>query len=274
MAFGDSFDKFKTQYGLTVAASKFWGRPVLQDSKGNLSCPGFTGNTYSQHQWETLMLYGVPVNAPSQPQTPGICEVTCDKARDVDKKKKKGSDGARITLGGLEPAKVEVRVHVWTPQQLKELDSLRKIIFPGPQKQTTTKVTPDKPVTSYQFFGTLDSSGNTTGQALTIPQVATSTKKTTTKTVQVTQPFDVYHPVLDSQSVSSLIFVRATGPTKSDKVPGGMTFVFEAIEFLQPKKGVNSTTTPDASRSSAPLPSTLENTGGPPGSNPGTADTP
>ena len=274
--------------GWTIVPSKFWGRPVIQDDKGNLSCPGFSGNTYSKHPWESVGIAGVPLVGNSQGRTPGICEVTCDKAREVDVKKSKGSDGARITLSGLKPAKVEIRVHVWTPEQLKELDILRPIIFPAAQKQkSTSTVLGAITATTVAGSGTVSSVGQNgrdseifTAQrgysTVSIPQVGstktTRVTRTTTKTVQVTQPFDVYHPVFHSQSVHSLLFIRCTGPTKSEKVPNAMVFTFEAMEWTLPKHGVNATMTPTSSR--AALESTLESNNGPPGSNPGTADSP
>jgi hypothetical protein len=264
-----TYDVANLPAGWKIVPSKFWGRPVIQDASGNLFCPGFTGNTYSQHPWQSVTMPGVPHSGKSLPRTPGICDVTCDKQREVDKKKAKGSDGARITLAGLQPAKVEIRVHIWTPEQLKELDILRPIIFPGPQKMKSTKQVPTTGTVYTAGLGSVPGVTTFTGGATTYN---TTKSVPSVTTVQVTQPFDVYHPVLDSQSVSSLLFIRCTGPTKSDKVPNAMVFTFEAMEWSLPKKGKNATHTPTASH--AALDSTLENTGGPPGNNPGTADTP
>jgi hypothetical protein len=258
--------------------SKFWGAPVLANDDGTVWCPGYSGDTYSKRLWSYVTI-AVPYNAPSLPQTPGICEVTCVKMRDVDKKKKKGSDGARITLAGLEPAEVDLKNKIWTPQQLVELDILRDIIFPGPQKVTTT--TQDLTLhlaTTVQPRGVTivdDGKGGFANRrdfvvATTIPSepFKSGKKTTTTKMVTTPQPFDVLHPVLDREGVNSLIFVRTEGP-----VPGPerntMIFTFKAIQHSLPAKGVNSTTTPSGSKSTAPLRSTLEDgVGQPPGNNP------
>lgn len=235
-------------------SSNFWGSPVVQLSDGTLSCAGYVGPTYSKRIWDYVTI-AVPYNAPSEPKTPGICEVTCDKSRDVDKKKQKGSDGARITLAGLEPAMVDIKITIWTPQQLKELETLRAIVFPGPQKKTTTKLAGGTAGTESTF--TVGSRGsdlvpeadrvqNSGALKTVVPKVSTLHKVTTTKFVTVTQPFDVSHPVLDAQGVKALVFFKVEGPNPG-KAAGSMIYTFKAIEFLLPKKGVNATNTPTGS---------------------------
>src|SRR6516225_3918036 len=119
--------------GFEVVSSTFWGSPVYRNkTTGQLFCPGYTGNTFASAITDYVVI--------GDYTTPGVCEVKCDKQREVDKKKIKGADGARITLAGLEPANVDIKIKIWTPQQLLELDKLRAIIFPGRQKVTKTIV--------------------------------------------------------------------------------------------------------------------------------------
>src|SRR5574338_1408431 len=111
---------------LNQTAFEFWG-PVYEADDGTLYSPGFTGNTYASNSWSTDLINGKAL--------PGIVEVTVNKALDVDKKKASGSDGARLTLHGLQPAIIEIRVTIWTPEQLKELNRVWPILFPKAQKK-------------------------------------------------------------------------------------------------------------------------------------------
>lgn len=243
-------------------SSNFWGSPVIQMSDGTLSCPGYTGATYSSRIWDFvgIKLPAALLSGSMQAKTPGACEVNCLRERDVDKKKKKGSDGARITLAGLEPATVDIKVTIWTPEQLKNFELLCAIIFPGRQKQTTTKQVPTGQSTT-TVIGATDATPtadtvNRQAVTQTIPTAATKTVKTT-KSVTVTQPFDVSHPVLDGQGVKSIVFIKRDGPDPG-KAPGSKVFTLKAIEFSLPSK-VNATTTPTGA---VALGSTLDDTTG------------
>ncbi len=108
--------------GLAQESFAFWGAPVFKNSIGDLVCPGFTGNTYANSKWDYVTI--------ASQQTPGVCEVNVDKYRDVDKKKKSGTDGARITIHGIEPALIDIRITIWTPQQLQDLNLIWGYIFP------------------------------------------------------------------------------------------------------------------------------------------------
>lgn len=238
----------------SIVPSKFWGSPVIRDKNGNLSCPGFSGATYATKAWDTVVIPGVPTkspavpNGPAQAKTPGICVVRCKKSRDIDKKKIKGGDGGRITLAGLEPAMIEIEIHIWTPQQLEELDKLKVIVAPGPQKQTKTVTdtnTPKTVITNGNAIPQVGSTATTSAagtQLFVVPKVLGTHK--VTKTLTVSQPFDVNHPVFDSCGVTSILFYSVEGPEDSSKVKGGKVFTFKAIEFALPKKGVNATNSP------------------------------
>lgn len=249
--------------GLTVYPSTFWGSPVLQANDGTLYCPGFIGNTYalSPTDYVTIGNY----------QTPGIAKVTCTKQREVDKKKIKGADGARITLSGLDPAVVEIRIKIWTPEQLRQLDILRSRIFPGPQNVTTTTSSGNNASrTTVSPQGTTTTGANgvfstTRGySSTTIPTVGT-VRKTVTKSTTITQAYNCTHPTLKTHGVRSLIFTELQGPDDGDEIRTKV-FVFKAMEFAQPKKGVNATVTPTSAQ---PKGSTLEDSNNQtPGTNP------
>ncbi len=224
----------------------FWGSPVyvaddntaqpFGAKSGELYCPGFVGQTYADSIWDKIMI-GVPFVDPGQPFTPGLCQLQVHKGRDVDKKKAVGSDGARYTVHGIDPAMVEIHVLIWTPQQYLQLIEMWKTLFPGPTKQEKTTKTPI--TTQVVLFG------GTPGQTISIP-TGRSTKNTTSKTVQQTTPFDVSHPELDMHGIKSLLFVEGDGPNPGPIVRSRV-FTMKALEFLQPTK-TNATKTPTASK--------------------------
>lgn len=110
-----------------AASFDFWSQPVLTNDKGELYCPGFIGNTFAKGAWDSVKIGSV--------QTPGICEVTVFKARDVDKKKAAGSDGARLTIHGIEPGTGDIELTIWTPEQLKTLRAAWEKISPSSNKR-------------------------------------------------------------------------------------------------------------------------------------------
>ncbi len=117
----------KAYQNFPTHAFEFWGAPVYETSNGELACPGFTGATYAANPWDTVKLAGKPL--------PGICEIEIKKNRDVDKKKAAGSDGARITLHGMEPGAATIKVTIWTPEQLRVFQSMWTEFFPGDNKR-------------------------------------------------------------------------------------------------------------------------------------------
>ena len=108
-------------YTNTPTAFDFWA-PVFTDNNGKLYSPGFTDDRGDKFNlWDTVFINAAP--------TPGAATVSLSKDRDVDKKKAAGSDGARVTLHGVEPAQGTIQLVIWTPEQLKALNELWPIIF-------------------------------------------------------------------------------------------------------------------------------------------------
>lgn len=113
---------------------QFWAKPVLQNPDGSYYTPGFDGATYAKSPWDSVII-AVPFNPPlEQPKTPGVCRVRVKKYRDVDKKKQAGTDGARVTIHGVEPSSVEIEITIWTPEQLRRLADLWAVLFPKATK--------------------------------------------------------------------------------------------------------------------------------------------
>lgn len=150
---------------LTNAVSfDFWAQPVLTDASGALYCPGYTGKTFMKGAWDSVKIGSL--------QTPGTCDVTVSKSRDVDKKKAAGSDGARITIHGIDPGSGEITLTIWTPEQLKTLRSVWEQIFPSSNKRPK-------------------------GVAASSPWPPA---------------FDVAHPIFRTHSIKSVVFTGGEGP--------------------------------------------------------------
>lgn len=112
----------------------FWAKPVLIDSNGAYYCPGFEGLTY-QNNLDSVVTIGGGSSpsafAGQNFQLPGLCTVHCTKEYAIDKKKPAGSNGARVTIHGIDAADIEIEVMIWTPEQLRQLRNIWAVIFPG-----------------------------------------------------------------------------------------------------------------------------------------------
>lgn len=122
----------------TRVSFQFWRQPVFQLSDGTYFTPGCDGPTYASNPWDKVEIDAtVPppfVASGSKLSTPGIAKVRVTKFRDVDKKKPAGSDGARITIHGLEPAQIEIELQIWTPEQLRQLAAMWPVLSPAAYK--------------------------------------------------------------------------------------------------------------------------------------------
>lgn len=210
------YDNLQTPYANLANRSSFafWGQPVVTNSDGTLSCPGFVGPTYAASAWDKVFV-AVPYSGSEQPYTPGQAEVSVHKSRDVDKKKFAGGDGARLTIHGLEPAIIEIRLLIWTPEQLLWLSKIWPVLFPAQQKVASIPNN-SRPVTARQ---------------------------------NVSTAFDVQHPALDLHGVKSMVFTGGVGPDQGP-TPRSRVFTMRGLEFLPPVKNVNSTNTPPSSKGS------------------------
>jgi len=168
----------------------FWGSPVLKDSEGKLFCPGFTEYFTSRNEWDVCFIGDIP--------TPGLCEVSVYKERLLDKKKVSGTDDTRLTFTGIEPAVVDIKITIWTPQQLSDLNDMWNSIFPT-NSQRSRKLIGEEKNTSFPL--------------------------------NPNQAWSAEHPALFTQGVSQIILLGGRGP-----LPGSVsrTRVFEirALEYI------------------------------------------
>ena len=104
-----------------MAKAPFWG----------LNDKGQTPNeepTFFQDPWDTFYI--------NNDQLPGYCEVqNKDVAQvEVEKKKGKGSSGAKITILGYEPGSFDVVCRIVTPSQWSAFQDIRRKYWAGPAK--------------------------------------------------------------------------------------------------------------------------------------------
>jgi hypothetical protein len=107
----------------------FWRQPVYQLDDGTYWHPGTDGPTYLvdvDSPWSYVYV-GIPS---TQPYTPGKATVHVRKARDIDKKKAAGQDGAHVAIHGVDLWVGEIELLIWTPEQYRALLSLWPILFP------------------------------------------------------------------------------------------------------------------------------------------------
>jgi hypothetical protein len=234
-----------TTGGPSQAAFLFWDKPVYQATTdgdgikaGDLWCPGCTGPTYSSNPWDSVVIAGT--------QTPGIAEINVSTQRAVDKKKPAGSDGARTTIHGREPADIEIRLIIWTPQQLRALLALWPTLLTPPYK---TKIVPAKTITSTTTPGSTTTVTNTaTGATITIPQSSTILISEQKK-VRTATTFVVNHPKFDLHQVREIQIIGGSGPDPGPTVRSRV-FTIRAVEFLPPKGTATVTATPVKPKSS------------------------
>jgi hypothetical protein len=80
------------------------------------------GPLTAPNPWDTVFLSGK--------QLPGVCEVSVGSSRRVDEKKAAAGDGVVLAFHGRNPAKVDIRVRLWTADQLKTWDTVFAALWP------------------------------------------------------------------------------------------------------------------------------------------------
>lgn len=108
--------------------STFWDNAQTED--GVIEGPAAEGAlTLRGMEWDTLLISGMAM--------PGLATVTVSEiSRRLQNKKENGSDGSSPTFRGLNPAKVEIELLLWTPDQLRTWEAMLPVIFPRAGKGT------------------------------------------------------------------------------------------------------------------------------------------
>ena len=214
----------------TPVAFDFWYQPVFENPDGTLYCTGCTGKTIADSLYDKVFFGSLP--------TPGVAEVEAKRERKVDEKDTPGTDGATVTIHGVKPADITVRLLIWTPDQYKALRELWPLLMTPPYK-TVVKSTTTHPV-GIGLAGTSPTVNVAAGQVsiTNIPQASTTI--TTKSKVAVT--FDVSHPKFKDMGIKAVQIIGGWGPDVSP-IPGARLFTIKALEYLP--KGNNVATQTD-----------------------------
>ncbi len=126
---------------LNALPSQFWGTPVFRATQdgymlkaGELYCPGYVGNTFSDNAWDYVEISYLETLGVSG-KTPGLCTVSVRRGRKIDRKNKPGTDGETVTFTGLSNADIEIAITIWTPEQLDVLTKMWQILQPPAGKK-------------------------------------------------------------------------------------------------------------------------------------------
>jgi hypothetical protein len=137
----DTLNPFDSSKALFALPSQFWGTPVFKAQsdgymvkKGELYCPGFIGNTFSDNAWDYVEISYLETLGVSG-KTPGICNVSVRRGRKIDRKKSSGTDGETITFTGISNAEIEIAITIWTPEQLDVLTKMWAVLQPAAGKK-------------------------------------------------------------------------------------------------------------------------------------------
>ena len=100
-----------------IAGIPFWGDGSEEDA--DPAAP------YSSHPWDIAVLGGL--------RLPGICDYkpTGVAGIEIDKKKTKGSHGAKITILGYDPRTFDITCEVWTAAQWKVVQDVVRHLWKG-----------------------------------------------------------------------------------------------------------------------------------------------
>jgi hypothetical protein len=181
---------------------------------------GYEGPLYGSNPWDQLVINGRTM--------PGLTEITrASPRRRRDKKRQDGADGATMTIKGYEPTQIEAIVHIWTPAQLAELESILRDIWPLPGRTSGVLATGAGGAIG-GIAGAI--AGATLGgvqQAANLPYRA----------------FQVYHPQLALLKISAVIIIGLEVP-KPGRIQGSKMVGILMEEFSPVQKNKSAKSTP------------------------------
>jgi hypothetical protein len=188
--YSDRGDRAPVSQGARRVSFPFWRQPVYELSDGSYWTPGIEGPTYLNNvdsPWSYLYI-GIPS---TQPYTPGKATVHVRKARDTDKKKAAGNDGAHVAIHGVDLSVAEIELLIWTPEQVRALAALWPTLFPQAYKGAPPAYDVQHPLMKYhnikamQFIAGEGPEIDTGGRGvfkMTAIEFLKPSKKNTTKT--------------------------------------------------------------------------------------------
>ncbi len=189
---------------------------------------------YQATEWDRLVIGGQIV--------PGICEVSASAKYKMDNTSAPGKKGGKSRNAGYQPTDVDIRVHIWTPDQWIDFQPLLEYLWPS------KKVAQGK--TNAPSAASVKEANNVIAQATALVasgQTPTAQQDATLAAAQATiiadnlakkpdaarNPIAVYHPELALLGISNLQIVGMATPNRGaahqEKV-----FSIKAREFLPP----------------------------------------
>ncbi len=179
---------------------------------------GYEGPLYAPNVWDQVKL-DIPFIT-----IPGTCEVSAKPSKKCDKKKSAGTHGATKTTTGYDPAKVEIRVHIWTPEQYEAWQELLRRIWPRVGKV----IDPD----------ILKARGDA------VAKLPAAAQKAIKQAAQKETPvLPIYHPALSDLGITA-IQVMGIGTPQRGGCSGEKIFLIEGEEFYPSKTGKKAVSTP------------------------------
>lgn len=94
-------------------------RPFWDPSARPQGAPGAPYVIGTPSAWDTVFLAGRPV--------PGVVRLDGYRQRRVDAKPSLGTDGATLTHTGHDPSEIQLKITIWTPEQLADYEEVLKI---------------------------------------------------------------------------------------------------------------------------------------------------
>jgi hypothetical protein len=110
----NGFLMFETASAIVRRSLPFWDEPLMGIEPGNARLS----------PWDVVYIAGQAL--------PGISRVTGKRGKRYDLKKVKGTDFAKLTKQGYEPAEIRITEQIWTPQQLHALELIMPMLEAPP----------------------------------------------------------------------------------------------------------------------------------------------
>jgi hypothetical protein len=167
-----------------------------------------TGPSYSSNPWDIVTIGGVRI--------PGIVELVPKGERRVDEKKHSGSDGETLTIHGRNPSKFDIRVRIWTADQLAKFDTILSAVW-AKHGRTGSAGASSSPA-----------AGAATGETTSSPSTASGVP---VPTVADQLAFDISHPATRQHGINAVVVVELQGPAPG-KVTGEKVYTLKCIEFM------------------------------------------
>lgn len=180
--------------------------------------------------WDSVVIKGQ--------RLPGICAVKGKGfSQRLDRKKSAGKNGHSVTHLGVDCAKIEITITMWTEEHLRAWEKLIPLLKPRAKTQRTvdryklsgagTVGLQDQTTTVFNQSGTSDAGDRSGFQSLT-KSLAEKQKRVVSEGGP--EPVPIYHPALSLYKIGAVIILSATFP--EDQGKGVFTVKLDCEEFV------------------------------------------